>query len=835
MNPTQILPMCDTAGRARGVGLLQILKDDRRELLPLAGVTVAARVADRVATVTVSETFRNTLTAPVEAVYIFPLAGGCAVSAFEMRVGKRRIVGNVKERQEARENYRKAKESGKRAALLEQERDDLFTVQVGNLMPGDDVSVEMTYSERLPYFDEGATELRLPLVVAPRYIPGQPVDGAPVGHGTESDTDAVPDASRITPPRLADGFDPKVSLGIEVELLGEFTDLACSQHATKTSISSDRVRVALALDQEPLDRDFVLRWRLAGASVRATCLTYRDGKDTYAMLSVVPPRRDGFLGLARDVVFIVDRSGSMAGVKMASASRACSLLLHTLGPRDRFAVVAFDDRCDWMIPGGPDARFVPADESGLERGDRFLRSIDSRGGTELDGALGESLAAVAARRSTAGRSPVLVLLTDGEVGDEARILKRIQQQLGDARAFTVGIDTAVNDGFLKRLAAIGGGTASFVVPGEALDAALRAVGREIGQPVVTELRVEGPVESGSLAPAALPDLFAGRAATAFFRVTGKGALRVRGKFADGKVFDESVTPSDISLPAVAHLWARARINDLEDTFRIQPELQSDVKTQIVTLSVKHQILTKMTAFVVVDESEVVNATGQAQTIVQPVAMPAKWEMDEEQTESGPMPTMVCASRISAPCSPCPEVSKDVEECDDLKAMQPPPRPQAPKAVHAPPTGAPKKAKAPSGFAGSGKPADRVESPEERQPAADAGPVLYALEEFVRALNEARAALDAGRIPSAQEFEKARAALAKALASYADADRLPALQRFLRTAALELAAALASAAAGAAELKALFARHAEAFEEARKEVTAVPVTKGRSWKFWERSV
>src|SRR5688572_18422821 len=238
--------------RTRAFGSLSVTKEDRRARLPLAGVRVSARVADRVAQISMEQKFRNPFSEALEAVYIFPLPGGSAVSAFELQVGSRVIKGLVKERGEARRTYVEAVQQGKRAALLEQDRDDVFTVQVGNLPPGEEVTVRIVTSERLPFFEDGTTELRLPLLVAPRYIPGHPLPRDPVGDGVEWDTDQVPDASRLTPPRLAPGFDPKVALQIEVEIAdGLLSDLACSQHATKLSNG----KVALAKQDELLDRD----------------------------------------------------------------------------------------------------------------------------------------------------------------------------------------------------------------------------------------------------------------------------------------------------------------------------------------------------------------------------------------------------------------------------------------------------------------------------------------------------------------------------------------------------------------------------------------------------
>src|SRR5437763_883146 len=417
------IPMVDIPSGARRVlGSLS----SKGQPLPLQRVDLRARVIDRVAEVTVEEKFGNPFSDPIEAVYVFPLAGGSAVSRFEMQIGQRVVRGRIEERGQARREYAEALDQGKRAALLEQERDDVFTVQVGNVMPGDEVTVRLTYSERL-----------------------------------------------------------------------------------------------------------------AGEQVKSQVLVHGG----FALLSVLPPARDGFLGAARDVVFVVDRSGSMQGPKMASASRACALLLRTLGPRDRFAVLAFDEVVEWM-PGG----FQQADEGALDRGEKWLRRIEARGGTELDSAMAETLQQIRLGTEGGGRVPVVVLLTDGQGGGESSVLKRLQAELGGTRVFAVGVDTAVNDGFLRRLAAIGGGTSTFVEPGARLEEALEAVGREIGAPLVTELRLSGDV--ADIAPARAPDLFAGRPSTVFFRLRG-GPVKVTGKLARGGRSEQDIEPREAPPGALA--------------------------------------------------------------------------------------------------------------------------------------------------------------------------------------------------------------------------------------------------------------------------------------------
>ncbi len=639
------IPLFDPASEfaKRALGMLIAELGGVKKEMPLAAVDIQAKVADRISDVKVSQKFRNTFTDHLEAVYIFPLAHSAVVTSFEMRVGSRVVKGEVKERKQARQDYQAAIQQGKRSALMEQERDDVFTMQVGNIAPGEEVSVVITYSERLPFFEDGSCEIRLPLVVAPRYISGNALNRDSVGMGTVNDTDQVPDASRITPPRLVDGAKDNVQLSISVELLqsadGSFNvkDLSSSQHVVGTSLEDGSIKVELSKEDELMNRDFILKWVAAEKNLKPNLVTYSDKNgNTYCMLTVMSPKQEKFLGVPRDVIFIVDRSGSMGGPKMASAAKSCSILLDTLGPQDRFAICAFDDINEWMQPhaewtSSVSGKFVGADESGIESGKAYLRTVTARGGTELEPALAEALGEFR-NGKRADASGIIVILTDGQVGNESFVYKRLQEDLGDARVFTVGIDTAVNGGILTRMATLGGGTSALVTPGAKLEKALGQIGREIGVPVLTALKIEavsGTIDSDTLTPANLPDLFRGRATTIFFKMSqdtsGKGRkkIRIKGVRADGNSYLEEVTEKRVSLPAIASLYAKSLIRDLEDALREEVRDQHSLSRRMIEVSLAHSVLCRFTAFVAVD-SEVTNKDGNLRTVVQAVHQPAEW-------------------------------------------------------------------------------------------------------------------------------------------------------------------------------------------------------------------
>jgi Ca-activated chloride channel family protein len=619
-----------TAGEA-GVGAITT----ERGNLPLEAIDVDATLTGLVARVALTQTFGNRFDQPLEASYIFPLPDRAAVTEFRMEVGERVVEGVLKERGQARADYDSAVRQGRRASIAEEERPGVFTMRVGNLLPGERVTVRLVMTGPLPW-DEGEATFRFPLVVAPRYIPGAPLEGEPVGSGTEPDTDAVPDASRITPPVLLPGFPNPVDLSIRVQIDPAGLELGAVRSSLHTVVEEERdgIRTVRAEPGERPNRDFVLRLQ-TGSSAVATALTAAEdaegGRGTFALTLLPPVGAD--VVPPRDLVFVLDRSGSMGGWKMVAARRAVARMVDSLTGRDRFALLAFDNVIE--APPADGNVLQPATDHARFQAVEFLSRLEARGGTEMAAPLTRALDLLAgpAGGEPAGRDLALVLVTDGQVGNEDQLLRLLAPRLGGVRVYTVGVDTAVNEGFLKRLAGLGGGACELVESEDRLDAVMERVHRRIGAPVLTGLELEPAgldVDRASLAPRQLADLFAGSALVVSGRFEGdpEGAIVVRGRDAAGRPWSATVPATRGGAPALTATWARAHLRDLEDRYATDPSPDRELERRIVETSLRFGVLCRFTAFVAADV-EVVNEGGVVHRVLQPVEAPAGWAMFEQ--------------------------------------------------------------------------------------------------------------------------------------------------------------------------------------------------------------
>jgi Ca-activated chloride channel family protein len=402
---------------------------------------------------------------------------------------------------------------------------------------------------------------------------------------------------------------------------------------------------------EKLDRDFILRWRVGGRELASSlvCVDDADGRAGTWMLTFVPPSTTSMAQKPRDVVFVLDRSGSMEGWKMVAARRACARMIDTLTSRDRFSVIAFDDR----IEGIPGAALADATDRTRFRAVEAIAKIDARGGTELAQPLALATSLLTGYDD---RERVIVLVTDGQVGNEDHILRELAPSLKNTRMFTLGIDQAVNAAFLRRLASAGGGLCELVESEDRLDAVMAKVHRRIGVPVATELDLAASgldLAKATITPKKLPDVYAGAPVVVFGRYGGSApsdaSISISGT-SFGDPLKLTIARDPITRGAsgwLAASWARAHIRDLEDRYAAGDR---SLEGQIVKVSKQFSVLSRFTAFLAIDRSEVVNAGGKLTQAVQPVESPAGWEM-QNATRAGTLRRSPMMAQAAAPMMP----------------------------------------------------------------------------------------------------------------------------------------------------------------------------------------
>lgn len=579
------------------VGLGGMRSIDGR-VFPLQSVKVRSTIAGPCARTVIEQRFSNPFDEVLDATWIFPLPGDGALIALELRAGDVVVVGECQKREEALAKFEEARTQGHRAALVETEQKGVHTLSLAGLPPKSDVTVQLTVVELLPIID-ARFQFRFPTTIAPRYTPGTPVDHA--GFGTEPDTDLVPNASRLTPPiRLAGGtlFD------VEVEIAGALTSLESSLHAVKMQMDSGSARVAPSA-RATLNRDFILAFSVAESATPVT-RAFTDG--VYTALVIEPPTSLDVRALPRDAVFAVDISGSMEGPKLTAAKSALTSALHGLNTGDRFKLIAFDDRVEFF-----QSDFAEYNDNNLRRADAWIAALQSRGGTEMLQPIQECLSG----ETPVGRLRTVLFVTDGQSSDEARLLPAVANRRGNAVFFTLGIDSAVNEGLLKTLARAGGGVCELCTPTDDIDAVVAKLETRFGTPLLSDIHVDGAARPSG------QTVFSGRPATVLIQGASE-QISVTAVSPSGE-YNHTVVPERVGF-ALGPIWARERVSWLEERLMMRPFEEEAIKPEILRIALEHQIASKFTSFVCVDKS--VRTIGERRHVVQPAEMPAHWELHE---------------------------------------------------------------------------------------------------------------------------------------------------------------------------------------------------------------
>jgi Ca-activated chloride channel family protein len=598
------------------------------ESVPLVHTDVELDLRGSVVAATVTQQFANATAEPVEAVYVFPLPHDGAVYDMEIQIGNRVIRSVVREREEAKRVYTEAKSEGKHAALLEEQRPNIFTTSVANIMPGDSVHVRLRYVEP-SHWEEGRMRLEFPMVVGPRYIPGTQAVGHS-GTGWASDTDAVPDSSQITPivrnPDSRPGHD--ISLAVDLDSgFGNATIKSLSHEIIVHRLADSRQHVVLAAGATIPNKDFILELQRPDSTRPEASLFLSpasDSGETHFLLAAFPPTVESHEHVPVEMLYMIDVSGSMEGKSITQAREALVQALDRLTPSDRFGVLAFSSGYHEFA-----AAPLPATAENLAAARSYVRHLQAGGGTEMLPALLHLMR----KPESSGYLRHIVLLTDGDLGNEEQIFAALRTDLGDARLYTIAIGSAPNLFLATKMAQYGRGTFTHIADISEVQEQMKGFFESIESPVLTDVKLtfEG-VQVEDMYPKRAPDLFMRQPLLIYGRITNgrEGKLHVTAQ-AGGQPYETTIafdTSKATFHPGITTLWARQNVEDLMDQWRQADENgQATIRASVVAEAIRYRLVTRFTSMVAVEEV-VVNKGGLSNTVAVPTELPAGWQMEK---------------------------------------------------------------------------------------------------------------------------------------------------------------------------------------------------------------
>lgn len=574
------------------------------------GTDMDVTVSGQTARVRVTQAFRNTGSQWMEATYLYPLPDDGAVDSLKMVVGQRVIIGHIKRRAEARAIYEKARDEGRKAGLVESERPNMFRNSVANVGPGETVLIAIEYQAPVRQLG-GEFALRLPLVADTRYTPARtPADDArnvtaPLAHPAMG-KDLNPVSITV---HLAPGFKP-------ANLISPYHRIAIEQAGEQART------IRLAEGEVPADRDFELRWRSASADPAIGLFRQNLDGDSYLMASITPPADDvKRVAPPREMVFVIDNSGSMGGASMDAAKDSLLHALGTLRPQDSFNIIRFDDTMTRLFEDS-----VPATAEQIALAKRFTQGLEANGGTEMLPALESALIDSRPQDGRAVRQ--ILFLTDGNISNEKEMMAAIAAKAGRSRIFMVGIGSAPNQYLMRRMAEAGRGSFTNVGTGDEVSAKMTALLDRLAAPVVRDLKVSVEGAGLDLTPRKLPDLYAGEPLVLLGKgKTLDGKLTVTGMIGSRPWSQTVDLNGALDSPAVARLWANRRIADVEAARWAGETDEATADEAVAQLGLAYSIVTSQTSLVAVDETP---ARPEGATLTReelPLLLPAGWDFD----------------------------------------------------------------------------------------------------------------------------------------------------------------------------------------------------------------
>jgi Ca-activated chloride channel homolog len=576
------------------------------EDFPLKKTDVTVSISGVIADVRVLQTYRNNGAFPINARYIFPASTRAAVYGMKMTINEKVITAKVMERVSAQKKFNLAKAAGKSASLLKQQRPNVFSMNVANIMPNDTIGVELRYTELIIPTNNTYTFV-YPTVVGPRYANQAAADSP--------ETDLW-----VKNPYLAPGTKDRVEFNISVDVSGgiPIKEISCSTHETHTAFPDDKtagIRLSPS-ERSGGNRDFILNYRLAGNRIESGLSLYEGPDENFFLLMVQPPERVLPADIPpREYIFVVDISGSMHGFPLNTAKKLLKKLIGGLNPSDRFNVVLFAGGSKLMAPSS-----IVASADNIKKAVTLIDRQQGGGGTELYRALEKGLALPLAE----GVSRTMLVITDGYIAAESDVFTLISENLNRNNLFAFGIGSSVNRYLIEGMAAAGQGE-PFVVTRPEQAAAVSARFKDyVASPVLTDIRADyDGFDAYDVEPAGIPDLFARRPVVIFGKYHGIPAGEIRLTGAGGRgVYEQAfnvgdMKPADINSP-LRQLWARNRISRLSD-FNMKKK-NPETRDEVTSLGLTYNLLTAYTSFVAVQET-VRNTQGPAKDVTQPLPLP----------------------------------------------------------------------------------------------------------------------------------------------------------------------------------------------------------------------
>ncbi|MBA3859457.1 MAG: hypothetical protein C0507_21340 [Cyanobacteria bacterium PR.3.49] len=677
-------------------------KDEAGTILgecPLQHTDVTAKISGFVSKVTVKQIFHNPYDKKIEAVYTFPLSHSGAVDDMILKVGQRTIHATIKRKEEARQIYNDAKSSGRVASLLEQERPNIFTQNVANIEPGKTIEVTLQYVEMLP-FEDGRYTFTFPTVVGPRFIPERLTSTAQENlHGetqlvsasipytspprpaifgstaVQQQTQAVPDGNRINPPVVPPGYRSGHDISISVDLDSGVPnrDIKSMLHQVNVQYLNEHNSHISLTDKTAIpNRDFELSWNVCDGAIRSGCMPHKEGKDGYFSVLLMPPQRVATKDVVpKEMIFVIDRSGSQSGAPLEKAKETLNYILDHMNPQDTFQVVSFSNNAETLF-----AKPERASISTKQKARQYIHQMQADGGTYM----GPAIEKICSLPTEQGRLRIVTFMTDGYVGNDMEVLGLVRRLRGKSRWFAFGTGDSVNRFIIDGIAREGGGEAEYVLLNRPGKEVAEHFYNRISSPVLSDVKVEVEgVDAKDIFPRQISDVWARKPLYIFGRYgrAGIGKVKLSG-FAGGKPYKQELNmefPDRITNNSgVPSMWARSAVDALmaENWFKSQighPDLE--IEKAIVNIALVHHIMTQFTSFVAVD-TDAITSGGIPVKVDVPAELPQGVSFERLFGKSSDIPSPVVENfdYQVAPATLNPQVTGPLEFAQTLHSFMP---------------------------------------------------------------------------------------------------------------------------------------------------------------------